>query len=274
MSYLVLSEFNVRAQLHGLDLLPMPFQYDVFKQKIDLPSSEEHVFIAPTDQAAFDRYFDEILVPVLIKLIHLDPVLTKISARQRKKDRDDPKGYFHGSLVEDKLKEFKLLCNSPSIKPKGWLQWNFYSSPRPEGSRRLPYLKWIVHKIHCYANPGTIPKHLRKDGSSTEVAFQAPESFREYVEIKVPDDSDDPGPIPSSTEVATAPEPAPDPQLLAENEKLKEELQKARAALAEERNAHKVALEAERQEYDRRYNESWQWEISQGRALDPFKHPP
>lgn len=124
----------------------------------------------------------------------------------------------------------------------------------------LDKLRWFI------ADPAKLLDALVE----LERAFQAPASFREYIEIKVPDD---PVPIPSSTEVATAPEPAPDPQLLAENEKLKNELQKARAALAEERKAHKAALEAERQEYDRRYNESWQWEISQGRAVNPFETP-
>jgi len=123
-------------------------------------------------------------------------------------------------------------------------------------------LRWFI------ADPAKLLDVL----AELERAFQAPESFREYIEIKVPDD---PVPIPSSTEVATAPEPAPDPQLLAENEKLKKELQEARAALAEERKAHKAALEAERQEYDRRFRASFIEERGpDGHLVNPFVKAP
>jgi hypothetical protein len=170
----------------------------------------------------------------------------------------------HGQSPETIIEAFHhfMLADSPMFQIPYWQTWT-------KGPCKWPYGKWALDKLRWFiADPAKLLYAL----AELERAFQAPESFREYIEIKVPDD---PVPIPSSTEVATAPEPALDPQLLAENEKLKKELREARAALAEERKAHKAALEAERQEYDRRFRASFIEERGpDGHLVNPFVKAP
>jgi len=203
----------------------------------------------PTDQTDFNRF-----------MVEMDSTFRDFLTQAHVRHSHD-----------DVLEVFRLHRESiaPSKNVPQWQMWSF-------GQGKFDYGKWLLHwQFRPFVSEDRKLLSALADLENAKELKRLESQRVEEVVIIVDDSSSEPTELPSEPVPVIPPEPPTDQaKLQAEIDRLKKENHELHLKLVEERNAACKALEQERQEYDRRYNESWQWEISKSRALDPFKHPP